>query len=137
LGLLATFTPEVVPFRPYAPFPAILPFLKFFLEVVFCKGVKPNIIRCTAPAAILPPSPESCQSDGFSFLSSIGERQKSRVGENDGHVVFEQKFSGESESVRQCVVVMQQPVLIKSLKQFWSFKQNAGRWIMSRTVIVT
>jgi hypothetical protein len=35
LGLLATITLEVVPFRVYAPLAALLSFLKCILEVVF------------------------------------------------------------------------------------------------------
>jgi hypothetical protein len=31
---------------------------------------------------------------------------------NDGHVIFCQEFLGEKGSVRRCVVVMQQPVLL-------------------------
>jgi hypothetical protein len=33
---------------------------------------------------------------------------------DDSHVVFGQKFTGEKESVRRCVVVMQQLVLLSS-----------------------
>jgi hypothetical protein len=36
-GLLTTITLEVIPFRPYAPLPALLPF-KYIVEVVFCEG---------------------------------------------------------------------------------------------------
>jgi hypothetical protein len=39
LGLLATITLEVTFFRTYAPFPALLPFFKCILEVVFCGDV--------------------------------------------------------------------------------------------------
>jgi hypothetical protein len=35
LGLLAIITLEAVPFRSYAPFPALLPFFKCILEVMF------------------------------------------------------------------------------------------------------
>jgi hypothetical protein len=38
--LLATITLKVVPFYVYAPFPALLPFLKSILYVVFCEGVQ-------------------------------------------------------------------------------------------------
>jgi hypothetical protein len=31
---------KVVTFRAYAPFPALLPFFKCILEVIFCKGVQ-------------------------------------------------------------------------------------------------
>jgi hypothetical protein len=37
LGLLATITLEVDPFLVYAQFPALLPFLKCILEVMFCE----------------------------------------------------------------------------------------------------
>jgi hypothetical protein len=38
--MLATNTLKVVPFRAFSPFPAIMPFFKFILEVVFCVGVQ-------------------------------------------------------------------------------------------------
>jgi hypothetical protein len=38
--LLATITIEVVTFRAYGPFPALLSFFKFILEVVIYEGVK-------------------------------------------------------------------------------------------------
>jgi hypothetical protein len=40
LGLLATITLKVVPFREYAMFPAFLQFFKYILEVVLCEGVQ-------------------------------------------------------------------------------------------------
>jgi hypothetical protein len=40
LGLLATFTLKVVPYCTYAPFPALLPFFKCILQVVFCESVQ-------------------------------------------------------------------------------------------------
>jgi hypothetical protein len=46
LDLLATITLEVVPFRAYAPFPALLPFLKCILEDVFCEGVLHRLRFC-------------------------------------------------------------------------------------------
>jgi hypothetical protein len=36
LGILATITLEVVSFRYYLPFPALLSFFKCILEIVFC-----------------------------------------------------------------------------------------------------
>jgi hypothetical protein len=36
----------------------------------------------------------------------------SRVGGDDSHVVFGQKFPGEKGSEKRCVVMMQQPVLL-------------------------
>jgi hypothetical protein len=46
MGLLATITLEVVTFYLYAPFPALLPFLKCILEVVFCEGVQHCLQFC-------------------------------------------------------------------------------------------
>jgi hypothetical protein len=40
LGILATFTLEVVLFRSYAQLPVLLPFCKCILEVIFCEGVQ-------------------------------------------------------------------------------------------------
>jgi hypothetical protein len=39
LGILATISLKVNPFRAYAPFPALLPFYECILEVVFCEGI--------------------------------------------------------------------------------------------------
>jgi hypothetical protein len=95
LALLATITLEVVSFGAFAPFLALLLF-----------SILP---------AILPSSPHLCQNGGI----SIGEIEKSHgqigrvewVGDNS-HVVLRQKFPGEKGSVRQCVITMQQPVLL-------------------------
>jgi hypothetical protein len=38
------------------------------------------------------------------LLSSIGEPEKSRVGGDDNHVVFDQQFLAEKGSLRWCVV---------------------------------
>jgi hypothetical protein len=46
LGLLATIALEIVPFLTYAPFPALLPFFKCILEVVFCEGVQHRLRFC-------------------------------------------------------------------------------------------
>jgi hypothetical protein len=46
LGLLATITLEVVPFRTYTPFPALLPLSKCILEVVFCEGIQHCLRFC-------------------------------------------------------------------------------------------
>jgi hypothetical protein len=48
----------------------------------------------------------------LSVLSSIWETKKSAVREDDSHAVFSQKFPDEKGSVRQCVVMMQQLVLL-------------------------
>jgi hypothetical protein len=53
-------------------------------------------------------SPQLCQNGGLLVLSSIEETEKRRV----GHVVFGQQFSGEKVSLRRCVVMMQQSVLL-------------------------
>jgi hypothetical protein len=55
--------------------------------------------------------PQLRQNGGFSVLSSIGETERSRVGGDNSHVGFGQKFSGEKGSVEWCIVVMQQPDL--------------------------
>jgi hypothetical protein len=51
-----------------------------------------------------------CKNCNLSVLFSIGETEKSRVGGDDSLDVFGQKFPGEKERVRQCIVVLQQPV---------------------------
>jgi hypothetical protein len=66
LRLLATITLEANPYRKYAPFPAILNFVKCIQEVVFCEGVQHT-------PAILPRPPQLCQNGGLSVLSSIGK----------------------------------------------------------------
>jgi hypothetical protein len=43
---------------------------------------------------------------------SQGPSQASRVGGGDSHAVFGKKFPGKKGSVRRCIVVMQQPVLL-------------------------
>jgi hypothetical protein len=53
-------------------------------------------------------------------LSSIGEAVKSSKGQvrgvgwvgDNSHVVFGQKFPGEKGSVRWCIVVVQQPLVL-------------------------
>jgi hypothetical protein len=106
LGLLATINFEVVPFRAYTPFPALLPFFKCILEVMFC----------STPPAVLPRSPEFWQNGGLSVLSSVATGQVRQVGwtGDNSHFAFGQKFPGEKVSVRWCIVMMQQPVLLSS-----------------------
>jgi hypothetical protein len=48
----------------------------------------------------------------FQFYLQLG-KEKSRVG-GGSHVVFGKKFPGEKGIVKQCVVVMQQPVILLS-----------------------
>jgi hypothetical protein len=42
----------------------------------------------------------------------IGETENSKVGGDDSNVVFGQKFPGEKGSVRWCIDMMQQPVIL-------------------------
>jgi hypothetical protein len=71
LGLLTTVTLEVVPFRVYAPFPALLTFFKRILEVVFCEGVQHRLRFCLHHL--------SCdKTASFRFYLQSG-KQKSRV----------------------------------------------------------
>jgi hypothetical protein len=46
LVLVAAITLEVAPFRAYAPFPALLPFLKCVLEVLFSEGLQHHLRSC-------------------------------------------------------------------------------------------
>jgi hypothetical protein len=39
-GILATITPEVVPFRAYVPFQAFCRFFKYIMEVVFYEDIQ-------------------------------------------------------------------------------------------------
>jgi hypothetical protein len=64
--MLTTVTLEVVQFRVYALFPALLSFFKYILEVVSYEGVQHR----------LPRSPKVCQNGGLSVLSAIGETEK-------------------------------------------------------------
>jgi hypothetical protein len=66
LGLLACITIEVVRFCAYAPFPALLPFLKFILEVVLCEGVQHCLRFCLSHLSYIETA-----------VSSIGKTEKS------------------------------------------------------------
>jgi hypothetical protein len=46
LGLQAIITLQIVAFREYAPFPALLPLFQCMLEVVFCKGIQHRLRFC-------------------------------------------------------------------------------------------
>jgi hypothetical protein len=107
LGLLATITLEVLPFHTHSTFSALLPFFKCILEVVFPW-------ECSTLPASLPRSPLLLQNDGLLVLFLIWETEESRVGSDDSHVSLGQIFPGEKGSVRRCVVVMQQLVLLSS-----------------------
>jgi hypothetical protein len=67
-------TLEVVPFGAYAPLPALLPILMHSGSYILWGG------GCSAPPTILPWSPQICQIDSFSILSSIEETEESRMG---------------------------------------------------------
>jgi hypothetical protein len=57
----------------------------------------------------------------------MGPSQVSRVGGDDSHIVFGQKLSGEEGSVRQCIVMMQQPALLLpkfGVKSLYIFTQS-------------
>jgi hypothetical protein len=60
LGLLDIITLRVVPFHVHAPFPALLPFFKCILEVVFCKGVQHRQSFCF---------------DHFNYVEMAGKRK--------------------------------------------------------------
>jgi hypothetical protein len=102
LGLLATITLEVVSFRAYAPFPALLLFL-MHPEVVFCEGVQHRLRFCLNQLSCV-------EIAAFQFYLQSGKQRKVRWVGDDSHVGFGQEFPGEEGSVRRCVVVMQQPV---------------------------
>jgi hypothetical protein len=46
LDLPTAITLKVAPFQTYAPFPALLKFLKCILQVVFCEGVQHCLQFC-------------------------------------------------------------------------------------------
>jgi hypothetical protein len=63
---------------------------------------------------ILPRSPQLCQNGGLSVVSSIGETEDIRVGEGGQSCCFWSKIPWlkKKGNVRQCVVVMQRPILL-------------------------
>jgi hypothetical protein len=80
LGILATVTLEVVPFREYAPFPALLPFFKCILEVVLLECVQHRLLFglsliCVNMAA-------------FQFHLQLKEHRKVGWVGDGSHVVF-------------------------------------------------
>jgi hypothetical protein len=79
-------------------------FLKYSLEVVFCEGVQHRLLFCLHHLNCV-------RLAAFRFYLQLGKR-KSMVGGDDRHVVFGQKFPDENGSVRWCVVIMQQPVIL-------------------------
>jgi hypothetical protein len=111
LGLLATISLKVVPFCVYPLFPVLLPFFKYIPEFVFCEGGLHCLRFCISHLSCV-------KMAAFRFFS-ITETEVARgqvrgmdwVGDNS-HVASGQKFPSEKESVRQCIVVMQQPVIL-------------------------
>jgi hypothetical protein len=102
LGLLSTFTLEVVPFRAYAPFPVLSQIFKCILEVVFCEGVQHRLRFCLEHLNCV-------KMEDFQFyLQSRKKRNVWWVGKT---------FRNEKGSVRWCVVVMQEPDLLSPM--FW------------------
>jgi hypothetical protein len=72
---------------------------------MFCEGVQHRLW--------LSQSPQLCQNGGLSVLFSIKETDKSRMGFGTTVMLFlVKKFPAEKGSVRWCIVVMQQPVLL-------------------------
>jgi hypothetical protein len=67
-------------------FPALLPFFKYILDVVFCEVVQNQLQFCL--------SPHLCQNGG--------EAEKSRVGGGTSSHVLAKKFPDEKENVRLC-----------------------------------
>jgi hypothetical protein len=96
LGLLATI--DLVPFCIYAPFPALLPFSKCMLEIMFCVGVQHRLRFCLHHL--------NCVK-----MEETGKRcrdQVRRVWSEGARVML---FL-EKGSVRRFIVMMLQPVLL-------------------------
>jgi hypothetical protein len=72
--------------------------------------MRPGSVFSTA--CDLHPSPQLCQNGGLLVLPAIGEQEKSRVGGGWQSYCFWSKIPSERGSVREYVVVMQQPVLL-------------------------
>jgi hypothetical protein len=73
IGLLANLTLKVVLFRGYSLFLMLLSFFKMHPGSCVVRG-------CSAPSAIVAQSPQLYQNGGLSVLSSIKDRERSRVG---------------------------------------------------------
>jgi hypothetical protein len=78
LGLLTTITLEILPFRAYAPFPEPLK--------CFNASWKPCPVRVFSTGRDSASIPQLCQNGDLSVLSSIEDKDKSRVG--DSHVAL-------------------------------------------------
>jgi hypothetical protein len=93
-------TLKVAPFRAYAPFPALLLFLKCILEVVFCEGVQHRPRFCLDHHICV-------KMAAFQFYLQLGKQRKVGWVGDESHIVFGQIFPGEKGSVTWCVVVLQ------------------------------
>jgi hypothetical protein len=82
--LLATITLKVDYFCTYARFPALLPFYKCILELIFWTVFSTNCVKMAAIQF---------------YLQSEEQRKVGWVGD-ENHVVSGQKFPGEKESMR-------------------------------------
>jgi hypothetical protein len=74
LGLLTTVTLEVVLFRVYSPFPALLPFFKLTLEVVFCEGIQHRL-------RLFIDHPICAKITDLQFYLQLGKRESTKGGE--------------------------------------------------------
>jgi hypothetical protein len=92
LGLLATITLEVVPFRAYVPFPALLSFFKFILEVLLFKGAQHCLRFCLNHLNYI-------KMVAFQFYLRSGNQGTVEWGGGYIHVVFGQQFPGEKGSI--------------------------------------
>jgi hypothetical protein len=70
--------------------------------------------QCSAPSVILSRPHHSCRNGGLSGLHSVRETDKSRVGEGLQLGCFFGKKNSlvEKGSVRRCIVMMGQPILL-------------------------
>jgi hypothetical protein len=84
---MATITLEVVHFRAHLPFPALLPFLKCILEVVFCFMLSTVCDSASITSVVSKWRP-------FSFIFNWG---KSTVGGRRQAYCFGKKIPGEKE----------------------------------------
>jgi hypothetical protein len=85
LGLLAIITLEVDPFCTYAPFPVLLPFFKFHLEIVFCEGVQHHLQFCLDHLSCV-------KMAAFQFYLQSGKQTKVGCMGHDSHIFFGKKF---------------------------------------------
>jgi hypothetical protein len=89
LGLLATITLEVVPFRAYELFPMLLQFFKGLLEVVSCESVQHRLQFCLDHLSCV-------KMAAFKFYFQLGKPRKVRWMGDDSHIVFGKKILAPS-----------------------------------------